>query len=573
VNSGTCVLAPVVATAVAVALAIPSPPSAEPFGVNGHTPTPRVVGEIAVAGIRWVRVDFVWPFVEPEQDRFDWRLYDALVEDLESRGLRIYATLQSTPEWATDGAPFSGVPRDPADWRDLCYRAAARYRGRVHAWGFWNEPNNDRFWDGSWDQYVDDILLAAADAVRAADPDALICGPDLAHLSSADWDSWLERVVRDTRTELDVVTHHLYPDDNDHRTVTRDLTRPAQWPWDEPSVREVLDDAGWYVQLPFWLTETGASSSRGEASQASFYRGLLADWFLPGRTSWWMSRVFFYHIHDDPNVPQETFGLLTAPPELRRKQAFDAYRDFVDTAEVDDAEVVEAWLPRFAAPGAEVAGRVTFRNTGTTAWEPGNVRLWVTSEPLGASLRHRDLPCPVAPGGTVPFEVALVPPAVPASGSHPVVVRLRLERTGRWWFGEAARRVVTVSDEQPATVIIQPAPATVWEGTNASLSVIGSSTTPLTYHWRRNSIPLADNGRYQGARLPMLRVLTPDAAAAGTYDCVLSNAAGEVVSAPAELRVITGAGVHPRRPDGRMLVEPKLWREWQEFAARARTIR
>lgn len=562
------------AAAAATLLLVPSrPPSAEPFGVNGHTPTPRVVGEIAVAGIRWVRVDFVWPFVEPEQDRFDWRLYDALVSDLESRGLRIYATLQSTPAWATDGAPFAGVPRDPDDWRDVCFRAAARYRGRIRAWGFWNEPNSRRFWHGSRDQYVADILRAGAGAVRAADPFALVCGPDLAHLSSADWDSWLASVVAATRTELDVVTHHLYPSNNDYRTVTRSLTLPAQWPWDDPSVRQVLDGAGWPVQLPFWLTETGASSSRGEPSQAGFFRGLLGDWFRPDRTYWWMDRVFFYHIHDDPNVPQETFGLLTSPPELRRKQAFDAYRDFVDDAEVDDAEVVEASGPAFLRPGDEATVRVVFRNTGTTVWERNSVRPRVLSEPAGSSLRGGDLNSAVLPGETAVFDLTLRPPSSPDPGPRAFVVRVRLERTGRWWFGEAIRGVVTVSDDAPATVLVHPAPVTLWGGGEASLTVVGTSPSPLAYRWRRNSIPLDDGEHYRGTRLPTLWVLAADAGTAGTYDCILSNAAGEVASAPAELRVITGDDPGPRRPDGRILVEPQLWREWQDFARRARANR
>ena len=338
------------------------------FGVNGHIPGPEVADRIAETGATWVRIDMIWALVEPEPDRFDWTLYDQTVRHLEERGLRIFATLQGTPGWATDGSEFSGVPREVGRWRRFCYRAAQRYRGRVDAWGLWNEPNLGRFWQGSRTEYLYDILLAGIDAIEIADPGAFVVGPDLAHLQSGDWDSWLRSVISTAGSRLDALSHHTYPANGRASDVTRWPETGSSYPWDPPSVRSVLQGSGWWGR-PFWLTETGVESARySEAGQQSFYSGLLADWFSTSRNHWWIDRVFFYEINDDPNAGS-TFGIVGPPPGLEPKPAFGTYRDFIAGADVDDAEVL-GWSDSLVLPSA---GRATvelnLRNTGTTAWQ------------------------------------------------------------------------------------------------------------------------------------------------------------------------------------------------------------
>ena len=175
--------------------------AASPYGVNAHAPQgqdlARLFDQLQAAGIGWVRIDFEWTAIEPQQDAFRWQIYDAIVAGAEMRGLQVLGILAYTPAWATDGAPRTGVPRQTADWEDLCFRAAARYRGRVRAWEMWNEPNLDHFFAGSRTQYIERILKPGARAVRAADPGALVGGPGLAHLTSgdSDWYRWLVETV------------------------------------------------------------------------------------------------------------------------------------------------------------------------------------------------------------------------------------------------------------------------------------------------------------------------------------------------------------------------------------------
>ena len=134
-----------VAALAAVAILASLRVTASTFGINAHIPSAQILDKVSDSGVGWVRIDFIWPLVEPEPDVYDWSVYDALLDRLETRDLRVYATVAATPSWATSGSEFTGVPGDPDQWQEFCYLAAARYRGRVDAWGLWNEPNLDRF--------------------------------------------------------------------------------------------------------------------------------------------------------------------------------------------------------------------------------------------------------------------------------------------------------------------------------------------------------------------------------------------------------------------------------------------
>ena len=301
-----------------------------PYGINAHAPQgsglPVLLDEVRACGIGWIRIDFVWAWAEPAQDTFSWAIYDQIAAAAAARGLHVFATISHTPAWATNGSEGTGVPRSAADYADICRRAATRYAGVIDHWGMWNEANLTQFWAGTRADYINLILIPGADAVHAGNPAAKVCGPELAHLSSADWDDWLADCIAQAGPRLDIVTHHAYADS--FAGVTSKLEKPKFWPWDSPSVKQVLQAAGW-LGKPLWLTETGwESADVGEAAQAAAYTGLLSDWFSgqPGRD--WVDKVFFYELHDSQAFSTISFGILGRDPAYPRKPAFSEYQAF-----------------------------------------------------------------------------------------------------------------------------------------------------------------------------------------------------------------------------------------------------
>lgn len=84
------------------------------------------------------------------------------------------------------------------------------------------------------------------------------------------------------------------------------------------------------------------------------------------------------------------------------------------------------------------------------------------------------------------------------------------------------------------SVTTQPFAQTVNVGGSATFTVAASGTTPLSYQWRKNGTAISGNASATTATLTLTSVATTDA---GSYSCVVSNAAGSDVSASATLTV------------------------------------
>lgn len=347
--------------------------SFSPYGINVHAPEGNqlhpLFDSVRQAGIGWIRIDFVWALVEPEPGIARWRVYDDIVAAARSRNLQVLALIAYTPAWATDGPEISGVPRNASDWSDFCYRAAERYRNDIRYWEVWNEPNLRNFWAGSRLQYIEGILQPAAAALRAANPEAQIGGPALAHFVSQgrDWHSWLPEILRGAGGELDFLTHHAYDLDGPagvtHRLAgqTPHGGDPARWGVEPPSLREVLDSVAW--DRPVWLTETGWVTSRlDETRQARHYQGFLDEWLAGDPERSWLEKVFFYELVDDrhPHIPK--YGILRFSG--RPKPAYQVYRDFIaahppvlgDGAAGDAGSPPRSGPRQVPEPGGDFAG-------------------------------------------------------------------------------------------------------------------------------------------------------------------------------------------------------------------------
>jgi beta-glucosidase/6-phospho-beta-glucosidase/beta-galactosidase len=160
-------------------------------GVNIHFTTghERDLNMIQAGGFKWVRTDLGWDRMERQKGVYDWSDFDKFTDELDKHGLRAYYILDySNPlyESAVDGEnPITHKPEShvtPAPQHAESVAAYARwaaataehFRGRGVVWEIWNEPNGT-FWEPKADaaQYTA-LALAAAKAIRAADPHACI---------------------------------------------------------------------------------------------------------------------------------------------------------------------------------------------------------------------------------------------------------------------------------------------------------------------------------------------------------------------------------------------------------------
>jgi hypothetical protein len=98
------------------------------------------------------------------------------------------------------------------------------------------------------------------------------------------------------------------------------------------------------------------------------------------------------------------------------------------------------------------------------------------------------------------------------------------------------------------TITTQPRSQSVSLGASATLTVSAAGTEPLSYQWTHDGTNLVDAGEFSGSTNSALTISGVEAADAGTYSVVISNARGSVTSAKAVLSV--GASITAQSTEG-----------------------
>jgi hypothetical protein len=97
-----------------------------------------------------IRVNVIWSRVvrsakakkKPKHLAYDWSAYDALVNAVKPRGIRVQMTLTgSAPAWATGNKKVGNYKPKPALFTDFVKQTAKHFAGLVDRYSIWNEPN------------------------------------------------------------------------------------------------------------------------------------------------------------------------------------------------------------------------------------------------------------------------------------------------------------------------------------------------------------------------------------------------------------------------------------------------
>lgn len=337
----------------ALTLLVPAAAVGDPCssrGVNAHLQSPDQLDAIRAVGFGWVRFDFNWNEMEPAKGQFNWGPWDAAVDHAVSQGLSVFATLAYTPKWAAVDpgctvchiVPFAKV----SDWTAFVTAVVSRYKGKVSHWGMWNEPNLKSFYLGTAEQYVSDILVPGAAAVKAADPGAKVLGPELAGLTKSShwsgdegqcllgqcifngWEVDLAKVLSAAGGSIDVITHHFYKEDpaGIYQAIL-DGEEGLGWKT-HSALREIVDAHA--PGKPVWLTEWGwktkpygqfaGSGGDSEEDQAAYvvetYERLtqvrMGTYAGSSNDPWpALEKLFVYDWHDGVSEGELwTFGLV-----------------------------------------------------------------------------------------------------------------------------------------------------------------------------------------------------------------------------------------------------------------------
>lgn len=159
-------------------------------GENAREWDRRSMDKIVEMGGTNCPANFAWIDIERVRGQRNWAYVDHQVNEARARGLEVFAYSGLTPDWALPSGILqqygSGIgyrfPPDPQyipDFEDFFRTLAARYRGKVKYYEFWNEPNgcswiNDGCANGHMAYTYVPWLKRWYTAMKQGDPDCVL---------------------------------------------------------------------------------------------------------------------------------------------------------------------------------------------------------------------------------------------------------------------------------------------------------------------------------------------------------------------------------------------------------------
>jgi len=158
----------------------------------------RTLDLVKAAGFRTIKQELLWSDVErPGKGQYEdnrvagkssWANYDRIVDLAQQKGLQVIFRIDTSPAWARpEGAqglqsPEKTPPQYYEDYGDFVAAVVQRYKGRVHYYQIWNEPNLAAEWGGQPPDPGEYTLLlrTAYTRAKAVDPSVVILSAALA---------------------------------------------------------------------------------------------------------------------------------------------------------------------------------------------------------------------------------------------------------------------------------------------------------------------------------------------------------------------------------------------------------
>lgn len=285
--------------------------------------------QLSETGIRVIRTDLYWSWVERQRGVYTWDFYDDLTRQLASRRIRplfvigypntaLHSPVTVTRSGkVTTYVPPPQTPEDIMALARMAGEAAERYQSCNPIWEIWNEPDTPQFWPpkGDVEAYIR-MAVPVTEAIRKKQPNAVIIAPSMSAVPSWHYHpDFMPAVLRsDLGRLIDAISIHPYRN-SEPESVLRNMDLLTRY------IREARPDRK--GSLHYLFSEWGYSTAkevRTEEMQAAYLVrcqmvGLMAGAWI---TTWYDWR----DDGDDPNDREHRFGITRRNGE--RKSAYYA---------------------------------------------------------------------------------------------------------------------------------------------------------------------------------------------------------------------------------------------------------
>jgi len=128
-------------------------------------------------GVEWLLQTFYWSGIEKEKGVYDFSGYDNFVNTAVQRGKKVFATVAYSSQWIEDeiGKAKYVPERYILDYLNFVEALVSHFKGKIHAYQIWNEPNWIMFWKGT-DKEFYNLSKLTAQRIRETYPQAYIIG-------------------------------------------------------------------------------------------------------------------------------------------------------------------------------------------------------------------------------------------------------------------------------------------------------------------------------------------------------------------------------------------------------------
>lgn len=172
------------------------------------------VGE---TGVKWARLQSGWQKTERQKGVYDFAWLDSIVDNLLGVGVEpwlclCYGNALYTPAaetvYGAVGCPPIHTEEEQQAWADYVLATATHFKGRIHYYEVWNEPDGRWCWKhGPNAEELADFNIATAKACKSADPTCEVIGLATCHGD----DSFNEVLFQKNGADyIDAVSYHSY---------------------------------------------------------------------------------------------------------------------------------------------------------------------------------------------------------------------------------------------------------------------------------------------------------------------------------------------------------------------------
>ncbi len=193
----------------------------------------------------WLRIDFSWNALEKEEGEWDFSKFDEFMDIAETKGMKVLAILDYDTDWLHKEKKCGRqIDKDELPFfLNYIEVVGKRYGSRVGAFEIWNEPNTNRFWTGTDEDFFD-LTKQSLALLKAISPDTPVAVGSLFYNPAVGAKSYLRRMIEaGVLAKADAVSLHPYG-------VFDSLFESRIY-----DARKLIHSYGY--STPVWITEIG----------------------------------------------------------------------------------------------------------------------------------------------------------------------------------------------------------------------------------------------------------------------------------------------------------------------------